>query len=301
MAGIGWLKEAVLLGWRNPKAIFGGAALFLLALLAVMALMLGVQMLVHASLDATSFTAIVLSLLPTLAMVAFLAVLMVGYLRLVDGVSGGAAIGAAGVFATLRDARGSGRAIGLMLVLMLLQYALVIGLMALMAPGFVSTYMAMLQMGSLGAIQQQEAASAMAADVWVMAAVLLPVTLFFYAVQAVGFGQVALRQGGVFAALIDGAAGAARNLLPLLVLVLVAGAGMVVLGLLFALLVAMFAFVAQMVGTWLQIALVVLAVPLYLGFMVALYGVSLTVMYLMWRDICGGRPASEFRSDALTA
>ena len=54
-------------------------------------------------------------------------------------------------------------------------------------------------------------------------------------------------------------------------------------------------------GTWLQVTLLVLAVPAYSALMVALYALMLAVMYCLWRDICDGRDENEVAAEALTA
>lgn len=41
----------------------------------------------------------------------------------------------------------------------------------------------------------------------------------------------------------------------------------------------------KLVGTWLA---VVLAIPLYIGLMLALFVVVFGSMYHLWRDVCGG-------------
>ena len=54
----------------------------------------------------------------------------------------------------------------------------------------------------------------------------------------------------------------------------------------------MLAFVAGHADTWLQVALLVLAVPVFIALMVALYALyapMLAVMYCLWRDPRGTR------------
>ena len=52
------------------------------------------------------------------------------------------------------------------------------------------------------------------------------------------------------------------------------------------------------VGAWLGF---VIAVPLYLAFVLALIVVGFGAMYHLWRDVCSGRETPAMPADALTA
>ena len=108
--------------------------------------------------------------------------------------------------------------------------------------------------------------------------------LFVAAVFAVGFGQVALRGRNLGAALVDGLAGAARNLLPLLVMAAVAFALMMAAGLMLVL-------VAGILGLLHPVLAVAVFLPLYMVFVLVLYVVMFGVMYHLWRDVAGDPPA----------
>ena len=90
---------------------------------------------------------------------------------------------------------------------------------------------------------------------------------------------------GIGTALLEGVAGAVRNLLPLLVMAAVA----------FALLMAA-AIALLLVGAVLALLHPVLAVavflPLYMAFVLVVYVVMFGVMYHLWRDIAGNAPAA---------
>jgi hypothetical protein len=104
-------------------------------------------------------------------------------------------------------------------------------------------------------------------------------------VFAVGFGQVAQRDSGLGGALTDGFAGAASNLLPLLVKAAVAFAVMMAAGLVLVL-------VAGILGLLHPVLAVVVFLPLYMVFVLVLYVVMFGVMYHLWRDIAGDPPAT---------
>ena len=126
--------------------------------------------------------------------------------------------------------------------------------------------------------------------------VVLVISLFGYAVQAIGLGQIALRRSSVGSALADGVSGAAKNLLPLLVLALVVVVACIVLALAIGLLAMLIGVLAKIAGVWLA---VVLGVPLYIAAVVAMYVVMFGVMYSLWRDVSGDGEAP--RNDAVAA
>lgn len=293
-AGWRWLMQGVNLGRNNPKAIFGGAALLLVS---VLVLALGLTLLVGA-LQAV-FTpgvggSMALSLLVMVPILLVMAGLMVGYLRLIDAVENGRPAGPTDIFAAFRDVPTSLRAIGFVILLAIVQNVLIVGLIMWLAGDVLSWYMQTMQASMAGT---PPAAMANIPDGFGIAFVLvLVIGLFGYAVQAIGLGQIALRQSSVPGALTDGISGAAKNLLPMLVLVLLVIAASIVLALLAALLIMLIGVLAKLVGAWL---FVVVGVPLYIAVLIAVYVVMFGVMYSIWRDICGDEPAP--RNDAVIA
>lgn len=300
LAGIGWLKNGIKLGRDNPKTVIGGAALALVVLMVLVVPVLLLQVLAQTRLGITGIPATALSLLPMVVVVVLSAIFMVGFLRLLDAAAHGRPVGATEVFSGFRDLGGSLRVAALMLLVMVANYALLLALALVFAPDFIAAYMELLQQGT-GTGTNEQASSAVLEQIWIVFALMAPVSLFFYAVQAVALGQVALGGRGVLAALGDGFTGAARNAVPLLLFAVLAIIAGLVFGLLIALVAMLLGFVAGLVGTWLQVTLLVLAVPAYIALMVALYALMLAVMYCLWRDVCGGRDANEVATEALTA
>ena len=284
-AGFGWLKEGVNLGRNNPKAIFGGAALMLLLVL-LPAMCLGVAVGISGAAKVGVAAMVSMVVVLAVAMILLVTALMVGFLRLIDNVENGRPAGASDVFAGFRDFGTTLRAIGFVLLLAIVQNLLLVLVISLLAPDFGSWYLQNLQTSMHGADQSQAAALpsgfAMAMSVvWVLG-------LFFYAVQALGLGQIVLRRRGMFGALGDGVVGAAKNLLPLLVMLLTLVVACIIAGIAIVLVVMLVAFLAKLVGTWLG---VVIAVPLYIAFLLALYVVMFGVMYAIWRGILGDSDA----------
>lgn len=289
-AGIGWLKDGVNLGRNNPKAIFGGAALMLAVFLGL-AIVLGIVAAVLGMASSGSTALLSLMLVFFVVMIFLMSALMVGYLRLIDNVESGRPAAATDVFAGFRDLGTSARAIGLVLVLMIIQNLLMVALIGLLAPDFGSWYLQNLQASMHGVAQAPT--TQLPAGFGPASAVMLVVGLFFYAVQALGLGQVALGGRGVFGAFADGVKGAARNLLPLLVMLVALVAAIIVIGVAVMLLAMLVGLLVKMIGVWIAI---VIAVPLYIAFLVTVYVVMFGVMYSMWHGILGAgtdAPGSE--------
>jgi hypothetical protein len=291
-AGIEWLKQALNLGRNNPRAIFGGAALLLVTLFAGAIGLSLVLVLVSSALNADPTTSLAVSLVVGMGIVVLMAAMMVGYLRLVHAVEQGRPASAGSVFAGFGDMAASGRAIGFMLLLTLAQYALVIALVSVFAPEFGAWYIDNLKTTMGG--QPAEPMTSLPGGFGTAFALMMAIGLFSYAVQAIGLGQIANARAGVGAALADGVAGAAKNLLPLLVFLLLMLLAGIVLMLAVALLAAIVGVLAKLVWTWL---LVLVGVPLYFAFLLAMMVVMFGVMYFVWRDICGDAPAPEAPAD----
>ena len=296
LAALGWLKNAVNLGRNNPKAVFGGAALLLVtAVVATLAvgLLSGLVAAFAGSGTGAKFAAMLLVLVPLMVVIGMLTV---GYLRLVDAVESGRPARALDVFGGFGDLPTSLRVIGLMILIAVLQNLLIFGVLSVFAAGVLEWYMQTMQASMTGDVTA--AMAQMPAGLGTAYLAMMVVGMVFFGVQAVALGQVALRGRGLFAGLGDGFAGAFKNLLPLLVLTLGYIVGLVLLGILAVLLVMLVGVLMKAVGAWLGF---VIAVPLYLAFVLALIVVGFGAMYHLWRDVCSGRETPAMPADALTA
>lgn len=296
-AGVDWLKRGFDLGRNNPKAIFGGAVLLLVAVLALAIAGSMLMAMLATLLKPTGTAALLMSVLFGGAVMALMAALIVGYLRLLDAVENGRPASATLVFSGFGDKAAALRAVGFMLVLMVAQNLLVFGLVAALAPEFGSWYLQNLQSSMAGVAQAPP--TSLPAGFGTVMVLMWIVGTFCYAVQAIGLGQIALRARGVGAALSDGVSGAAKNLLPLLVLFLVVLVAVIVLVIAIMLLALVAGLLAKLVGAWL---LVLVGIPLYIGFLVAMLVVMFGVMYYLWRDVCddGMAPGAD-EGDAFEA
>ncbi|QOW24384.1 hypothetical protein [Lysobacter sp. H23M47] len=127
--------------------------------------------------------------------------------------------------------------------------------------------------------------SQLPAGMGVATVAMLVIGLVFYGVQAIALGQLVLRGRGVFSALGDGVVGAFKNLLPLLVFMIAAIVAMILVSIAVLLLAMLIGLLAKFAGAWLA---VVLAIPLYIAGILAMYVVMFGAMYHLWRDVCGG-------------
>jgi hypothetical protein len=283
LAGLAWLKRGLNSGRHNPRAIFGGAALLMVA-----ALVPGfLQASLHLLLKPGPGGATVIAALTTVLAVLLLGPLMGGYLRVIDASERGQPAHAADILAPFRNAHDAQRLIGFSFVMLLVQLGALSLLFAVFGQGLQNLQDWYLRVAELmqqttpGKPAQLPPPPDGLGGLFSLGGL---VALFVAAVFAVGLGQVALRGRGIGAALLEGLAGAARNLLPLLVMAAVAFA------LMMAAAVALL-LVAGVLGLLHPMLAVVVFLPLYMVFVLVLYVVMFGVMYHLWRDVAGDAPA----------
>jgi hypothetical protein len=284
LAGLAWLKRGFNSGRHNPRAIFGGAALIMVA-----ALVPGfLQAFAHAVLKPGAGAATIIAALTTVLAVVLLGPLMGGYLRVIDLSERGQPAQAADVLAPFRNAHDAQRLIGFSFIMLLVQLGALSLLFALFGhvlqnlEDWYQRAAEVLQHAKPGQPPELPPAPEGLGGLFSLGGLF---ALFVTAVFAVGFGQVALHGRNLGAALIDGLAGAARNLLPLLVMAVVAFALMMAAGVVLVL-------VAAILGLLPPVLAVALFLPLYMAFVLVLYVVMFGVMYHLWRDIAGDPPAA---------
>lgn len=275
-----WIWDAVNIGRRGAGAIFGGAGLLLLAAIGAM-IALGMAV---GALAAAARTWPSLMLASSMAfmflMLLGMAFSMVGYLRLIDAVESGRGASATDAFRGFEDFRAGIGTFAVLLLLMLVQQALMIGLVAWLMPDLGRWYLAVLH----DVANAGTAPPPVPTTFWKFYPATLALGLVGNWVQTVAIAQVALGGRGIGGALRDGVVSLLRNL-PALLMLIVAGIAFA-LAILVVVLIAVLAVVliGKLVATWLA---VVLAIVLYLAFFVAIIAVSCASMYYMWRDIAG--------------
>lgn len=285
-AGFSWITRAANLGGRNPKAVFGGAALLLAALFA-MAIVLGVVMtLVGGEPTPGSAASYLSSLLLTVPILLVMSCLMVGFLRLIHATEHGQPAVATDILQGFRDIHTSLRTFAFMLLLVVAQNLALVALLKLISPDTLALYMQGMAGPTPDTAQAlptlPEGFGAAMALIWIVA-------LLAYAVQGLGIGQIALGGRSVGTALRDGAAGAIKNLPALLVLLAVTAAAAVAAIVVGMLVVMLLGVLAKLLGAWVAF---VIGVPLYLALVMVMVVIAFGVMYFMWRDVCGDATAA---------
>lgn len=284
LAGLAWLKRGLNSGRHNPRAIFGGAALLMVA-----ALIPGfLQAFVHMVLKPGPGGATIIAAVTTVLAVLLLGPLMGGYLRVIDASERGQPAHAADILAPFRNAHDAQRLIGFSFVMLLVQLGALSLLFAVFGQGLQNLQDWYLRVAELmqqttpGKPAQLPPAPDGLGGLFSLGGLF---AVFVAAVFAVGLGQVALRDRGIGTALLEGLAGATRNLLPLLVMAVVA------LALLMAAAVALL-LVGAALALLHPVLVVAVFLPLYMAFVLVVYVVMFGVMYHLWRDIAGDAPAA---------
>lgn len=279
LAGLAWLKRGFNSGRHNPRAIFGGAALLMIA-----ALIPGfLQAFMHAALKPGAGGATIISALTTVLAVILLGPLMGGYLRVIDASERGQPARASDVLAPFRNAQDAQRMIAFSFVMLLVQLGVLSLLFAVSGHAWQNLQewyqrvAELLQSAKPGQPAELPPPPAGLGGLFSLGGLF---GLFVAAVFSIGLGQLALRGRSLGAALLEGLSGAVRNLLPLLVMAVVAFTVLMAAGLALVL-------VAGLLGLLHPLLAVVVFLPLYMLFLLALYVVMFGVMYHLWRDVAG--------------
>lgn len=282
LAGLHWLRRSIHLGRRNPRAVFGGAAL-----LAGVALVPSiVQVLLLGAVQPGGEGAMAVALAATLLSLVLMPPLIGGYLRVIDASERGLPARSTDVFAPFKQGQGAGRLISLGLLITGLYLLMAWAVVSIFGDGLLTWYQQVAELAQRPPVEPEDLPAPPDGFGRVLGLVSL-LALFLGGVYAIGFGQVALGARRVGAAIGDGIVGTLKNLLPLLVLAIVAMAAMLVIALVLGMVLAVLGVVGALVHPLVGAAL---ALPVYLGFLLVLYVVLFGVMYFLWRDVCGDVP-----------
>lgn len=285
LAGLSWLKRGINLGRHNPRAVFGAAAILMVAALLPSVLQLAVLSVVQPG----SFGAMVVAAVSTIVSLAILCPLMGGYLRLIDAAEHGRPATAGDVLAPFRAGGDAVRLIRLGVAIMLVYVLLASLLIGLLGEGVFDWYMELVRLqqaggGRIDPAQMPAAPEGLGAFI----AIGSVVGLFLSGVYAIAFGQVALGGRPIGGAMADGVVGTAKNFLPLVLLAVTVILAFIPIGLVLALVFSVVALVGGLIHPIVAAALVL---PLYLALLLVMYVVMFGVMYSLWRDVCGAPDA----------
>jgi len=287
LSGFDWLKRGLGSGRRNPRAIFGGAAVLMTAAL----LPSIVQAVLQLTLQPGEQGTVVIAALTTLLSVALLAPLMGGYLRLIHASEQGRPTHTRDIFAPFKSAHDTRQFVAFAFVLLVIQLLAISVLAGLFHEALQGLQEWMTRVVELS--QQAKSAQPMQlppppVGLGGFLGLGSLFALFIGGVFAVGLGQLALGGRSVGGALADGLAGAAKNLLPLLVLAILSFGLMMVVSMVVGVVLVVLSVLAALLHP--ALAAIVL-LPLYMLFLLALYVVLFGVIYHLWRDVTGEPPA----------
>lgn len=279
LAGFGWLKRGISVGYRHPKPLLGGAAFLLLACL--MPSLITLLMQFHSlpagiqPSPATFGWIMAGSMLLGLLIVPLYA----GYLQVVDAAEHGLPARARDIFKPYRQGEAL-RLIGYGLAILVVYVAMFGIIIAATGGGIASWYMQLLTAQA----NHQPPPTALPDGFGIAMALFMLLGLFMMGFYAISLGQVALRHRNVFGAIGDGMIGALRNLLPLLVFAVSLVLAWIVVAIVIAIVAILIVLLGKFVGTWLVLVLII---PLYIAMVLMMFAVMFGVMYHLWRDVCG--------------
>ncbi len=287
-AGFGWLMRGFSAGFRHPKPLWGGAAILLVAVVLPSLATIPIRLhAIQADVPVSSMTSVGLTAL-TMLIGLLVIPLYGGYLQVIDAAECGRAARIRDIFGPYRDGSAL-RLIGFGLVVLLIYFAIFALLLVAMGGGLLHWYMQALTM------QAQPVPPSLPHGFGTLIAVGTAFFLLFTVFYAIALGQVALGRRGVFAAIGDGVVGTAKNALPLLAYALGGLLALIAIAIALALAMMLAFLLGRLVGNWLML---VIAVPLYIGFMMAIFMAMFGVSYHLWRDVCGGDDAPELPEPA---
>lgn len=279
LAGLSWLARGITLGYRNARVIFGAAALFMVLSMVPNLL----QLAAHSLLRPDASGGAVISALATLLLVAILSPAIGGYLRLIDATEHGRPARATDIFQPFAHGGGASRLIGFGM-LMTLALAVMAAVISQFGDGIVDWYQQMVSLSRQGGQIDPAQIPQPPEGTGRLLGVGSLVGLVLSGIGAIGFGQVALGQRSVGAAIRDGVVGTLKNLVPILVLAVASFLAALVASMALTLLIGAIAMIDETFT-------LVVVIPLYLALLLALHAVMFGVMYYFWRDVCADQPA----------
>ncbi|MGY1426184.1 hypothetical protein [Lysobacter sp. A289] len=296
MAGFDWLKRGINLGRNNPVAVFGGAALLLVAMLVATVVATLAAGAMGAILRDNLAGMIIIGMLLGVLVLVVIGMLMVGYWRLIDAAENGRPARVVDVFSGLGDMATSLRLIGLLVLIAIVQNVIMAGLLSVFAGGVMTWYLQMMQPQAFA--DPAAMMASLPSGLGVAYLVMVVVGMLFFAVQSVAIGQISLRGRGVFGAFGDGVAGSLKNVLPLLVLFVSYVVAMIVLAIIMFIVGLVVSLMGKFLGMWITM---LIGIPLYLLLLLAVCVVVFGVMYHLWHDVCDGGSDEDIPAEALTA
>lgn len=278
LAGFGWLKRGISVGYRHPKPLLGGAAFLLLATLLPSLITLPMQFHMQQAGAPPSPATFGWIMGGSMLFALLIVPLYAGYLQVIDAAERGLPARARDIFKPYRQGEAL-RLIGYGLAILVVYIAMFVIIIAATGGGIANWYMQVLTSQA-----NHQLPPALPHDFGIVMALFTVLGLFMLGLYAISLGQVALRGRSVFGAIGDGVIGALKNLLPLIVFVVSVAVAWIVVAIAILLVAVLITFLAKLVGAWLVFVLIV---PLYIAMVLIMFAVMFSVMYYLWRDVCG--------------
>lgn len=278
--GWSWLVFGLKSGFKQPKTLFGAAALFLLVAFAVGAVQMIAMVLLRQSLTAM----LALYAVGMVVGVLVYPLLVGGYLRVQDAVEKGRPVSATAIFSPFSAGGGAGRLILVSLGLLLIYLVVMVLVYFTVGHAVGNWYLQVMEMG-LHAADKPPPLPPMPGGFAATGAILMLFFIFYSAAFAIAMGQAAMRQCPPLQALRDGMVGAVKNLLPLLILALCSLLALIVISLGMGLVVLIITMIVSQLGPTFSLILIM---PLYALMLLFMYQVMIGVMYAIWQDVADG-------------
>ncbi|MCF7221749.1 hypothetical protein [Marilutibacter chinensis] len=284
LAGLSWLVRGVNLGYRNARAIFGAAAIFMMLSLVPNLLQLVLQSVFKPDLSGST----IIAALVTVLSIAIMSPAIGGYLRLIDASEHGRPAHAGDILQPFARGGGALQLIGFGMLMTLACVAIAAVVISQFGEGFPDWYAQIVSLSRKGGEIDPSQIPQLPDGIGQLIGIGSVIGVVLSGIYAIGFGQVALGRRSVGAAIRDGIVGTLKNLLPMAVLAIVIFFGSMLLLLALTVMIGLVAAVAALVHPTLVLVLVV---PLYLALLLAMHVVMFGVMYYFWRDVCTDGPA----------
>lgn len=271
-AGWSWLMGGFTVARHHPGKVLGAAALTMLGLGVPSAIQLLARPQGRAILMVFGVTALCSSVLYPL--------LIGGFMRLLHAAQNDGDVRVALLFDLFRPGRGGARMVLFGLCLLVVYVAFLALVLATVGHSVVPWYVDIVTRQASGVPLTR--LPALPAGFGPTLALISVFFLFYSGTLAIGTGQVALRHESPLAALRDGAAGAFKNVLPLVVLTLCGCIALLVFVIAAGILIAILMLLGHFVSSVLGFAL---AGIVYILLLLAMVACMLGVNYAMWRDV----------------
>ncbi|HKT27270.1 hypothetical protein [Dyella sp.] len=278
-AGFGWLKRGIGVGFRHPKPVFGGAALLMLAVLVSTFITLPMQFFALRSTTQPPANAFGWVMVVSMLLGLLVLPLYAGYLQVIGAAERGLSARAGDVIKPYREGKAL-RLIGYGIVMVVVYVAMFAIVIALTGTGVAHWYMQVLTAQA----NHLPPPTALPEGFGITLLLIMVLGIFMMGFYSIGLGQVAFHNRNVFGAIGDGAIGALKNLLPLLMLAVGLLLAWIATSICIGIMAALIVLIGKLVGEWLVFVLVI---PLYIGLMLAVFTAMFGVMYHLWRDVCG--------------